>query len=143
MSKRLVWLRPFLESGPQPDQRCCMLCINKWPRRHGHNSIHEQVCSNHWRQRVFKVGTPLEPQLDSTYSVHYSQAKARFQHSIFGVLVRTCVVFHNPAPGSSHSSIYSKTSTALRREPKHNKHNKFHTTLIQQSLLWWVDILAP
>ena len=75
--KRLVWLRPFLESGPQPDQLCCMLFINTWPRRPGHNSVHEQVCSTHWRQRVFNVGAALEPQLDSTYSVHYSQATAR------------------------------------------------------------------
>ena len=144
MSKRLVWLRPFLESWPQPDQRCCMRCINKWPRRPGHSSIHEQVCSTHWRTRVFKVGTPLEPQLDLTYSVHHSQATAYFQHSIFGDLVRTCVVvFHKSAPRSSHSSNYSNTSTARRREPTHNKHSKFHTKLFKHNLLWWFDILAP
>ena len=69
--------------------------------------------------------------------------KLVFQHSIVGVLVRTCVVvFHKSSSRSSHSSIYSNTSTAPGREPTHNKHNKFHTKLIQQSLLWWFDILA-
>ena len=144
MSKMLVWLRPFLESGPQPDQLCCMLFINKWPRRQGHNSIHEQVCSNHWRKRVFKVGTTLGPQLDSTQTAHHSQAKARFSAlDIWCFGENMCFVFHKSAPRSGHSSIYFKNSTAPRREPKHNKHNKFHTNLIQQNLFWWFDILAP
>ena len=71
------------------------------------------------------------------------QRNLGFQHSICGVSVRTCVlVFLKSAPRLSHSSIYSKSSTAHRREPKHNKHNKFHTKLIQQTLLWWFVILA-
>ena len=144
MSISLVWLRPFLESGPQPDQLCCMVCINKWPRRPGHSSIHEQVCSVHWRKRVFKVDTPLEPQLDSTSSVHNYQAKARCSAlDVWCAGENMCFGFHKSAPRSSHSSIYSTSSTAPRREPKLNMHNKFHTRLIQHNLLWWFDILAP
>ena len=93
--------------------------FSKLAHRSHHSSIQHNVC------------TILKRKLD-------------VQHSIFGVLVRTCVFgFHKSASRASHSPNYSNTSTAPRREPKHNKHNKFHTKLIQHNLLWWFDILAP
>ena len=144
MSKRLVWLRPFLESGAQPDQLCCMVFINKWPHRMSHNSIHEQCAPFTGEHEFSKLAHSSSHRSIQHQVCTTCKRKLDFQHSMCGVLVRTCVfVFHQSAPRSSHSSTCSNTSTAPRREPKHNKHNKFHTKLIQQHKRWWFDLLAP